>query len=122
MRVKKIRIKSKLQSDQDLRSIARALDEGKSPRPIKGEYFESLEAVRTVLTDKRLELWRTIRDHKPESLSMLAKLVGRSFRAVHRDVLLLETLGLVSLEKAKGKRGDIQQPISLVDELLLQVA
>jgi predicted transcriptional regulator len=122
VKIKKIRIKSRQEADRDIRSIARALDQGKSVKPVKGEFFESLDAVRSVLTNKRLELWRTIRDQKPDSISLLAELVNRSFRGVYRDVKLLELLGLVSLQKTKGERGDRQHPVSLADELLLAVA
>ncbi len=122
MKVKKIRIKSRENFDQDLLRVARALDHGKAVEPVRGEYFESLDAVRSVLTDKRLELWRAIRDRKPDSISTLAEMVQRSFRGVYRDVKLLEALGLVSLKKTKGDRGDLQHPVSLADELVLAVA
>ncbi|MBI3535886.1 MAG: hypothetical protein HY072_10430 [Deltaproteobacteria bacterium] len=122
MKVKKIRIKSSDEFNAELRAVAFALDHGKTPRVVKGEYFESLAAVRSILTQKRLELWRIIRDQKPNSISALAKTVDREFRGVHRDLLLLKNIGLVSFKKSKGKHGDIQAPISLVDELLLAVA
>jgi len=122
MKTKKIRIKSRSEFDEDLRSVARALDQGKSPKPLRGDFFESLDAVRAVLTDRRLEIWRTVRDKKPESISSLAEMVGRSFRTVHRDVKLLQSLGLISLKKGKGLRGDTQHPVSLADELVLAVA
>ena len=122
MKIKKIRIKSRSDFDEDLRSAARALDQGKTPKLMSGEYFESLDAVRAVLTDRRLELWRAVRDQKPDSISSLAEMVGRSFRTVHRDMKLLESLGLISLRKGKGLRGDTQHPVSLVDELVLAVA
>jgi predicted transcriptional regulator len=122
VKVKRIRIKSKEESDRELLALARSIDQGKKPKPIKGEFFESLDAVRTILTEKRLELWRTIRDEKPASISQLAHRVKRAFRGVYRDVKLLETLGLISLRKTKGTRGDLQEPVSLADELVLQVA
>jgi len=123
MKIKKIRIKSRSEFDEDLHSVAHALDNGKTPpKPFRGEYFESLDAVRSVLTDRRLELWRTVRDEKPKSISQLAEMVGRSFRTVHRDMKLLESLGLISFKKGKGERGDTQHPVSLVDELVLAVA
>ena len=123
MKIKKIRIKSKEEFSDELRSVARAIDRGVAPKKaVTGEFFESLDAVRVILTDKRLELWRAIRDKKPESISMLAKLVGRGFKAVYRDLLLLESLGLITFKKTKGKRGDLQAPVSLVDELQLAVA
>ncbi|MBI4402541.1 MAG: hypothetical protein HY537_00175 [Deltaproteobacteria bacterium] len=122
MKVKKIRIKSREDSSRDLLKVAKALDRGETPKRVSGEYFESLDAVRTILTDKRLELWRTIRDQKPDSISTLTKMVNRNFKAVYRDLLLLQSVGLVTFRKSKGKRGDVQSPISLVDELLLAVA
>jgi predicted transcriptional regulator len=123
VKIKKIRIKSREDANRDLRSIARDLDQGRVPKTAKkGEFFESLDAIRSILTDKRLELWRTIRDQKPTSISSLAAIAGRDFRVVYRDVKLLETLGLVSLKKMKGERGDLQHPVSLADELVLAVA
>ena len=123
MKIKKIRIKSRDEFSTDLRNVARALDRGTTPKKaVTGEYFESLDAVRVILTDKRLELWRAIRDCKPDSISTLAKMVHRGFKAVYRDLLLLQTLGLVTFRKTKGKRGDLQAPVSLVDELRLAVA
>ena len=123
MRVKKLRIKSRQQFNDELLSVAKAMDRGVTPKKaLTGEYFESLDAIRVILTDKRLELWRTIRDQKPDSISTLAKTVKRGFRAVYRDLQLLEGLGLITFKKTKGKRGDLQAPISLVDELQLAVA
>lgn len=122
MKVKKIRIKSKESFTSELRQVARALDRDLTPKKVTGEYFESLDAVRRVLTDKRLALWRTIRDRKPASISELASQVDRGFKSVYRDLLLLESLGLITFKKTKGKRGDLQSPVSLVDELQLAVA
>jgi predicted transcriptional regulator len=122
MRVKKIRIKSKEEFATELRHVARALDRGTTSKRVTGEFFESLDAVRRVLTDKRLGLWRTIRDRRPESISELAGMVDRGFRSVYRDLLLLESLGLITFKKTKGTRGDLQSPVSLVDELQLAVA
>ena len=122
VKIKKIRIKAREEFNSELRTVARALDRGETPKLIKGEYFESLDAVRAVLTDKRLELWRTIRDRKPNSISTLANMVDRGFRSVYRDLLFLENFGLLSFKKTKGKRGDLKAPVSLVDELLLAVA
>ena len=122
MKTIRIQIKAKSEFENDLRSAAKAFDERKTPRRQRGVYFESLHAVRTVLTDKRLELWRTIRDRKPESISTLAEMVHRNFRSVHRDVMFLKELGLITLKKSKGQRGDLQSPVSLADELVLSVA
>ena len=122
MKVKKIKIKSRASFANDLQTVARSLDKKQVPKKITGEYFESLDAVRKVLTDKRLVLWRTVRDKKPDSISALAKIVDRGFRAVYRDLLLLEEFGLITFKPGKGIRGDVQSPVSLVDELQVAVA
>ena len=121
MRIKRIRIKSREAFDSDLMRVAKALDQGEKPEPMRGEFFESLDAVRNVLTEKRLELWRIIRDRKPDSITTLTKMAKRNFKAVYRDLLLLQSVGLITFKKAKGKRGDVQSPVCLVDELHLAV-
>lgn len=123
MKTKKILIKSRADFEAELHKFARKWDDGQRPRKaLTGEYFESLEAVRRILTEKRLELWRTIRDRKPNSILHLARMAERDFRGVHRDVMLLVSVGLVTLRREKGKHGDSQRPISLVDTLEFKVA
>jgi predicted transcriptional regulator len=122
MKVKKIKIKSKKDFAADLRRVAGELDRHGAAEKATGSFFESLDAVRIILTEKRLELWRAIRDQKPDSISNLARIVKRDFKSVHRDLLLLQSVGLISFQKGKGKRGDVQSPISLADMLQLEVA
>lgn len=122
MRTKKIKIKSKSEFDKELKTVAKAWDEGKRVKKVTGDFFESLEAVRKVLTEKRIGLWRIIRDQRPGSILELARSVHRDFRGVHRDVMLLVEMGLISLRSEKGKRGDVQRPISEWDALSLEVA
>ena len=54
MKVKRIRIKKKEDFFGELERTASQLDRGKRAKRIKGEFFESLDAVRNVLTPKRL--------------------------------------------------------------------
>ncbi len=122
MKIKKIRIKTKDDFFDEALAAAEAMDRGKKTKNLRGEYFESLDAVRTVLTEKRLELWRLIRDRHPQSISELSKLAARDFKSIHRDVAVLVAVGLVELKKGKGQRGDIQKPTSLADSLTLEVA
>ena len=123
MKIKKIRIRPKEEFFDDLRNVAQALDAGIVPvKPYTGVFFDNLEAVRKILTDKRLDLWRTIRDQEPESISALAKMVGREFKSVHRDLMILKSVELIKFKKIKGKRGDLQTPVSLADQLQFEVA
>ena len=122
MKIKKIRIKSKENFFAELDDVAAKLDRGKRPRRLRGEFFESLKAVRNVLTPKRLELWHIIRDKGPSSILELSRMAKRDFKSIHRDISVLVAAGIVELREGKGSRGNIQQPISLADTLLLEVA
>jgi predicted transcriptional regulator len=120
----KIKIQSRTIHDKNLKDIARKIDSNKVQKiKIKnGIYFESLTAVRKILTDNRLNVWRAIRDKKPESITQLSEILGRGFRSVHRDVVLLKDLGLIRLTEGPGRRGNVQKLESLYDELALAVA
>ena len=122
MKTMRIQIKNRKEFREDLLQIARKIDRGVKIKPVKGVFFESLEAVRNVLTEKRLEVWRTIRDRKPQSISELAKLLNRGFRIVHSDVQLLVAVGLIALKEEAGLRGRRQRPTSLADKVEFQVA
>lgn len=122
MKVKKIVIKSREEFDAETLAIVRKLDRGEKVKSEKGEFFESLEAVRNFLTEKRLELWRIIRDKEPKSLTELARLVKRDYKDVHQDVSILVEVGLVDLRKPKRAKTRAIKPISLVDQLEFKVA
>lgn len=122
MKTKIIRIKSRSDFEKDLLGAARRIDGRKRTKPVKGEYFESIDAVRNVLTPKRLDLWRTIRDRKPRSISELARLARRNFKSVYQDVQLLVAVGLVELRTPKTETGTQLRPRALAHTLKLEVA
>ena len=119
----KIKIQNRANYESRLKKLAKEIDSKdiKKPYTKNGIYFESLAAVRKILTDNRLEVWRAIRDKKPESITQLAEILGRGFRPVHRDVMLLKELGLIKLIEGPGRRGNVQKVVSLFDELSLAV-
>lgn len=78
--------------------------------PIKGAYFTSLEAVRNLLTPKRLALVHIIKERSPRSIYGLAKLADRSFPSVLKDVNILSKHGLITLTKEKESARHIVQP------------
>ena len=65
-------------------------------------YFNSVEELRRVLTDRRVELLRLIRSKKPSSIKELAALATRDFKNVYADVHLLARLGLLTLPQEKA--------------------
>ena len=104
MKTLEIKIKSREQANAEFLEVVNSIKAGKKlPTARKTEvYFTSLEAVRALLTDKRLELLHMIRKHSPRSINQLATIAGRDFKNVHTDIMLLKDYGLVQLSK-RGK-------------------
>jgi predicted transcriptional regulator len=86
------------------RQIARRLERGeRDPHWAQDTlYFTSLEELRQVLTDRRLELLRFIHKEQPESIKALATLTGRDLKNVNADVHLLARLGFLDLAEEKA--------------------
>jgi len=122
MALKTIRIKIKgiEQSLDDAVAVMKAISKGKRPKPKRGDYFESLEAARSVLTENRLSLLRAIRLNKPESVAELARIVKRDFKHVHGDVELLQSLGLV--KSNQNKQGKPTRLTTDTTEIVFKIA
>lgn len=104
MKTLEIQIKSREQADAEFIQAFKGAPSRKKGAAKHGIFFTSLEAVRALLTDKRLELLHLIRLHSPRSISQLATIAGRDFKNVHTDIKLLEDYGLIQLSKqGKGK-------------------
>jgi predicted transcriptional regulator len=57
--------------------------------------FESVDQLRKVLTDRRIELIEDLMAAPAESISQLAERVGRTYSVVHDDVDILVAAGIV---------------------------
>jgi predicted transcriptional regulator len=121
LRTIRVRIKSVDSALYDAVEVMRAIQSGKRVKKRKpAEYFESLEAVRAALTEKRLGLLRLVRERKPGSVAELARLAKRDFKSVHRDVEALSELGLI--RRAGTKRGVSSRLRSDATEIVLRIA
>lgn len=85
-----------------------------------GLYFESLEDLRKILTAKRLDLLVAILRHTPDSVTELARLVGRDLKNVSEDLTLLHQLGLVEFAAGEG-HGNARAPVVPYDEIDLTI-
>ncbi|MBI5427702.1 MAG: hypothetical protein HZA02_05400 [Nitrospinae bacterium] len=107
MKIKRVKIgiKSVKKALAEFAQAGEAIAQGKTPRPEKGVYFESLSGFRKALTPKRLELLHIIKERCPRSLQELSRISGRNMKNVITDVSLLESLGLVDIRRAsKGRK------------------
>jgi predicted transcriptional regulator len=87
---------------EEFRSVWKSIQEERPVARRAGKSFTSLDAARKILTPKRLDLLRAIRREPGESLTRLARLVGRDLKHVHEDLDTLARYGLVSLKKTKA--------------------
>lgn len=101
MRLKRIDIgiKGLEESLQDFADTWKAVEAGKDIKKHEGIYFDSIDAMRAVLTNNRLLILKTVREHKPKSVYQLARLLGRDLKNVNQDLRLLSSVGLVTLKK-----------------------
>jgi predicted transcriptional regulator len=105
MRIRKIRVMVKSWKElwKKEKMVARRLDRGEKKTLAEQEtvYFTSIEELRQVLTDKRIELLHLIHTEQPDSIKELAAKAKRDFKNVNADVHLLARLGLLNLEEEK---------------------
>lgn len=68
-------------------------------------YFSSFEEMNKVLTSSRVEILNAIKEHNPESIYELAKILEKDQSNITKDVNLLEKYGFLEIEKKKkGER------------------
>ncbi len=123
MKIKKIKIRIK-----DLKSMlddfvktGEAIERGEKLKPVKGRpevYFTSFEALRKVLTPKRLELLHIIKMKKPSSINELARIAKRDLKNVADDVKYLEQVGLIERKKTANRTA----PVVTYDKLTFEMA
>lgn len=101
----KIGIGSVREGLKEFVKTVKAIQAGRPPQEKQeGVYFTDLEAMRRVLTPKRLELLRVIRERRPESVYQVARMTKRDLKNVQDDVGFLSRLGLISLSRPKVGR------------------
>lgn len=80
--------------------------------------FEDFAGLASVLTPKRLELLKTIRQQGPLSVRALSKQVDRDYKNVHADTGALETVDLIQ----RTEEGLLIAPWDVIDAHVRLVA
>jgi predicted transcriptional regulator len=80
------------------------LAKGKTVKHKRAIYFASLKDLRRVLTERRLEILKTIRDRKPSSVYELARMVDRDLKNVLQDLSYLAELDIVAISETGVKK------------------
>ncbi len=84
--------------------------------------FSDFAGLFKLLTKNRLDLFAKIAENNPDSLTELAKLCDKDLGNIQRDVIVLESIGLIRLEKHPGQRRERVKPVPLYDRVLLEYA
>ena len=123
MRVKniKIAIKGEKELFNEVKEVWRNLERGGKVKKHEAVYFESLEAMRKVLTEERLRIVKVIKKEHPASIYELAKILGRDVKNTFDDVQFLAQAGLVELRKTKDVREKTTPEVNY-DKILLEIS
>ena len=78
-------------------SAAIAAEKGKQTDAVVS--FENAEGIRRLLTDRRLELLRSLMGAPAESITELAERLDRSYSVVYDDVEILAEYGIVKFRR-----------------------
>jgi len=83
--------------------------------------FEGLSALRKLLSNEKARLLNVIKKRNPGSIYELAKLLGRDFKSVKEDIILLERFGFIDMIAEKTGNRERLRPIIVVDEIRINV-
>ncbi|GBE33344.1 marR family protein [bacterium BMS3Bbin05] len=116
----KISIKSDEELFNEVKEVCGKLERGEKVKKHEGISFESLGAMRKILTEKRLRILKTIKKNHPQSIYELAKMLHRDIKNTFNDVQFLAQAGLIELKKTKNGR-EKTTPMVNYDKILLEI-
>ena len=122
MKVKKIDIgiKGLGESLKDFADTWKSSEAGRKVKKHEGIYFDSIDNMRAILTNNRLSILKAIREHKPQSVYGLARILGRDLKNVNQDLKLLSEIGLVTLERRETDKKRIMPHVDY-SKILLEI-
>ncbi len=123
MKVKnvKIGVRTMEQAFKEAGDVMEKIASGERVKKQAEVYFENLDTMRKILTEKRLEILHTIKKTHPSSIYKLAKTLNRDINNVIEDLDYLKELGLVELKKAKDGREKTTPQVNY-DKIQLEIA
>lgn len=77
--------------------------------------FESWDGLAKVLTEKRLALLRQVHRQAAGSVAELARTLGRDYKRVHEDVVILTTAGLIERPATGEVRASFDEIRTAID-------
>jgi len=87
----------------------------------KEDLFSEISIVRSLLSNEKAKIIRTIKEKNPVSIYILAKQLGRDFKAVRKDLKNLEHFGIIKLVKIDNKKRKSLKPVLNLDSLQINI-
>jgi len=87
----------------------------------KEDLFSEVSIVRSLLSNEKAKILHVIKQNKPSSIYVLAKQLGRDFKAVRKDVSVLEHFGIIKLVKTENKKRKSLTPSLNMDSLQINI-
>jgi predicted transcriptional regulator len=84
-------------------------------------WCDSYESMFRVISPARMDIIDAIREHKPDSIYELAKLLERNVGNVHRDVKSLAEIGILRLDEADSGDRERMRPVVLFDKIVWEM-
>lgn len=113
-----VRVETVEEARRRMREAARDIERGDDPDEPHGLSLPSDDRLNSVLSDKNIELLRTIADEEPASINETARLVDRDVHAVHDNLTELERLGLLRFEE----EGNARRPVVWYDDIEVDIS
>ncbi len=86
-----------------------------------GKKDASIVGLRKILSNERAKLLHICKTKEPESIYMLAKILGRDFKSVRQDIRLLEQFGFIELISSHKNGRERLRPIVDVDQVIVTI-
>jgi predicted transcriptional regulator len=106
-------------TDEFLGGVRDALSKGKnSKKQNESLSFDSIETLKKILTQNRLEILMAIARIKPASIYQLAKFLNREHPHVTKDCKALEMFGFISLAEVDSLKKQYTPKLSFEYDLI----
>jgi predicted transcriptional regulator len=79
--------------------------------------FDGISSLRKLLSNEKARLLHVVKTKNPGSVYELAKILGRDFKSVCNDIILLDRFGLIELIAEKTGNRLRHRPVIVVDTL-----
>lgn len=110
--------------ERDFKEAKEAFEKAESGEPIKDEKIvvESLDTLRKFLTNERLKILHAIKEHEPQSIYELSKIINKDRRNLTRELELLEKWGFIEFKETQDtKKKPKKVPIISYDEIQVNI-